>query len=168
MAIWSVWVPCLPWRNLSSNAGARSRRAPWGIAESRGRLKNEVLEAIKTQGDLRRLESATAAITFRLAAKRPKMRECPRCTTLGTDYPNWAVPADHSQALPCVCYRPEDVGNLGGDPLKPILDALVWMEILPDDDWRHLPSVTLRIERVDSLDAEGILVELLAATEPPA
>ena len=57
-------------------------------------------------------------------------------------------------------YRCRDVGNVGGDIAKAILDGIVDMEIIPDDDWQHLPSVSLGIEKVDEISAEGILVTI--------
>ena len=50
------------------------------------------------------------------------------------------------------------MGNTGGQPLKPVLDAFTWLEIWPDDDYTHVPEVTLRIERVAEIADEGIAV----------
>ena len=83
---------------------------------------------------------------------------------LGPDYPTWALP-DQGKPLPCVEYRPKDVGNIGGDVLKPILDALVWMELIKDDDYTHIPEVRLRIERVAEVADEGIYVEMQEVRE---
>lgn len=164
MSTWTFTVPGLPWRNLSSNAGKRSRRDPWSVAESRGRLKNDTMEALK-ECPIPTLDRATATVTLHCTSSRPKAGQCPRCRLLGPDYPSWAIPEKRETPLPCVEYRPKDVGNIGGDVLKPVLDGLVWMEVLPDDDWTHLESVTLRIARVDRLDDERIEVTVQEVEE---
>lgn len=160
----AFFVPALPYRCLSSNAGARSRRDPWSIADARGILKGEVMDAIIGRANLPHFDRASVTVTLVCTSRRPKATECPRCRLLiaGGDYPQWAIP-DRDKPLPCVCYRPKDCGNVGGDPLKPVLDALVWTEIIDDDDWKHVPRVTVAIERVDRLEDEGILVELEGA-----
>lgn len=160
----AFFIPSLPWRNLSSNAGTRSRRDPWGVAESRGALKADTMEALKGVEFTPFTVPVTAEIVLRHTGKRPKMDECPRCRTLGPDYPRWAMP-DVGKPLPCVEYRPKDVGNAGGDVLKPILDGLVWMEVIADDDFTRLVAVTLRIERVGTLDEEGVLVTVAPVEE---
>lgn len=166
---YSFFIPSLPWRNLSSNAGTRSRRNPWDVAESRGRLKGEAMEAIKDLGTLAPFAApVTAQVTLCHTGKRPTAEQCPRCRTLGVDYPNWALPSDRSKPIPCCEYRPKDVGNIGGDVLKPILDALTWMELLEDDDFTRLTAVTLRIARVGDLDQEGVWVTVTEAEEQEA
>ena len=40
--------------------------------------------------------------------------------------------------------------------LKPILDALTYLDILVDDSAEYLTAVTLRIARCSELDDEGI------------
>lgn len=153
MTTLTVEVPALPQRILSSNAGKRSRRDPWSVANARGELKAEVMEALKAVMPLPSFERATADVTLRRSKRRPKLEDCPRCLErfLAGDHPSWGKDR-------CCCYRPDDVGNIGGDPLKPILDALVWMEVLPDDDMEHLLAVTLRIEAVAEVEDEGITV----------
>ena len=161
----SFTVSGLPRRNLSSNAGTRSRRNPWDVAESRGLLKGEAMEAIKSVEHVRFEVPVTAVVTLWHTGKRPTAEQCPRCRTLGADYPNWSIPKDHTKPLPCVEYRPTDVGNIGGDSLKPILDALVWEEVIEDDDWTRLTAVTLRIGRAESLESERIEVTVEAVEE---
>lgn len=154
----SFWVPTLPWRNLSSNAGARSRRNPWDVAESAGRLKAEVMEVIKQARPTAFERPVVAALTVYHTGKRPKKDQCPRCSRLSGDYPSWAVPEKRETPLSCVEYRPTDVGNIGGSVLKPVLDALVWQEVIADDDWTRLTGVYLTIARVPSLADEGLLL----------
>ena len=142
-------VPVLPDRMLSSNAGNRSRRNPWAVAEARGRLKNDTMEALKDLQPLPAFVVCVADVTLHRTNKRPKVEQCPRCLLRALE--------DRS-VDGCCCYRPRDVGNIGGDVLKPVLDGLVWMEVLPDDDYRHLTAVTLRIGEVETLAEECIEV----------
>lgn len=172
----SVFVHALPQRILSSNAGARSRRDPWAVAQARGTLKGDVMFAIMDAHsnpltvlagggtDLPHFDRATATVTLRLTNKKPHATDCRQCVELiaGGEYPSWSMPAA-GKPIPCCHYRPKDVGNMGGDVLKPILDAFTWLEIWPDDDWKHVPEVTLRIERVETIEEEGICVEVTAA-----
>ena len=144
-------VPELPDRLLSSNAGARSRRDPWSVANATGRLKNDTMEALKNIPDLPRFARASATVTLMRSKRRPKLEQCPRCLI--------AAIADRKISA-CRCYRPKDIGNIGGGPLKPILDGLVWMELLPDDDYEHLTAVTLLIEIVPGIEDEGVTVTL--------
>lgn len=136
---------------LSSNAGKRSRRDPWSVAEARGRLKNDTMEALRDLAELPRLERASICITLMRSKRRPKLEQCPRCLERALGGANIDS---------CCCYRPQDVGNIGGDPIKPILDALVWMEILPDDDHTHLVALTLMIEIVETIPEEGYVVTI--------
>lgn len=63
-------------------------------------------------------------------------------------------------------YRPTDVPNIGGDCIKPVVDALVDMGVLPDDDYKHVPGVVLRIEKCQELTDEGYYVEVQELVGP--
>ena len=155
-------VPYLPQRVLSSNAGARSRRDPWSVANAVGLLKGQVMDELVGRRDLPRFETARASVTLRHTNRKPKAEECGPCRELmgSGDFPSWALPDDRSKPIKCCHYRPRDVGNIGGQVIKPVLDALTWREVWEDDDWTHLVEVRLRIERVSELAAEGLVVEV--------
>lgn len=55
-------------------------------------------------------------------------------------------------------YRPKDPSNIGGEIIKGPIDALIDLGILPDDDYKHVKAVTLRLERVKELADEGIVI----------
>ena len=63
-------------------------------------------------------------------------------------------------------YRPSDVGNIGGDVTKGVIDAVVDMGVLPDDDYQHMPGLILRIEKCDELTDEGYYVEVQRLVGP--
>lgn len=149
----AFFVPALPQRVTSSNAGARSRRDPWSVANAIAELKAETMDALIPLCPLPSFERALVTVTFKATNKRPKLEDCPRCLQrhLAGDAPRWAEDR-------CACFRAKDVGNYGGAPLKPVLDALVWMGMLEDDDYVHVPEVRLRIERVVTIEEEGIEV----------
>jgi len=152
-----VFIHALPEKMLSSNAGSRSRRDPWSISTAKMILKGETIAAL--QGcSLPKFQRVTADVTLIHSGKRPKAADCPRCKPRMGDgtYPGYAIPKDRAKPLPCVCYRPMDVGNIGGEPLKPILDALTYLDILADDSAEYLAAVTLRIQRCTTLEQEGI------------
>ena len=157
MSAISVFIPALPERMLSPNAGSRSRRDPWAIGEAKMLLKSETVHALHGC-DLPKLQTATADVTLLHSGKRPKAEACPRCweRVQGGTYPNYALPSDPRKPIPCCCYRPTDVGNIGGDTLKPILDALTYLDVLVDDSAEYLRAVTLRIDRVAEVADEGI------------
>lgn len=153
----AVFIPALPERMLSSNAGSRSRRDPWAISTAKMLLKGETIGALQGVA-LPKLQRVTADVTLVHSGKRPKAQDCPRCRPRLGDgtYPNYALPSDRTKPIPCCCYRPTDVGNIGGEVLKPILDALTYLDILVDDSAEYLTAVTLRIARCTTIDEEGI------------
>jgi len=153
-----VFIHALPEKMLSSNAGSRSRRDPWSISTAKMLLKGETIAALQQNCELPKFQRVTADVTLIHSGKRPKAVDCPRCKPRMGDgtYPGYAIPKDRAKPLPCVCYRPMDVGNIGGEPLKPILDALTYLDILVDDSAEYLAAVTLRIQRCTTLDQEGI------------
>ncbi len=57
-------------------------------------------------------------------------------------------------------YRPRDPSNIGGEIIKGPIDALKDLGILPDDDYRYVPAVVLRIERVKTLEEEGMMLSV--------
>lgn len=129
----TFWVPALPRRALSPNGGARSRRNPWEVAEAK-------------------LELGDVAFHAMLAAHGPNV-------------PHLTPPVRVAVCLYCKhgtknkdgLYRAQDVGNIGGDVLKPILDyAIVRHGVVPDDDYTNIESVTLMVRHVDRLEDEGI------------
>ena len=52
-------------------------------------------------------------------------------------------------------YRPTDPSNIGGDMIKGPMDALTDLQIIPDDSYRYVELVTLRIQKVEELREEG-------------
>ena len=147
-------IPGLPQRLLSSNGGNRSRRDPWAVANAKGELKGETIEALMEIQPLPTFDRCTVALTLLHSNKKPKVEQCPRCLLAAIE---------DRRIDACRCYRPADVGNIGGDVLKPILDGMVWMEMMPDDDWTHLVAVTLRIGRVATVEDERIEVRVQEA-----
>lgn len=144
-------IPVLPDRMLSSNAGNRSRRNPWAVAEAKGALKGATMEALMRAGELPHPTRCTVTVTVWHSGKRPRVEQCPRCLE--------AAMADKSIST-CCCYRPRDVGNIGGDVLKPILDGMVWMEMFADDSADIVEEVRLRIGRVATVAEERIVVNV--------
>lgn len=156
MTSFAFTIPALPDRLLSSNAGGRSRRNPWAVAEAKGVLKNNTMEAMKDHQPIPAFARCTVTVTLYHSNKRPKVEECPRCL----------IEALNGGDAACCCYRPSDVGNIGGDVLKPILDGMTWMEMVTDDDYTHVEAVTLRIGRVATVAEERI--EVYVEGEPVA
>lgn len=157
MSAIDTFIPALPERMLSGNAGSRSRRDPWSLANARMLLKGEAISALQAH-PLPKIQRATADVTLVHSGKRPKAEACPRCRGRIGDgtYPSYAIPKDRAKPLPCVCYRPWDVGNIGGEPLKPVIDALTYLDVLVDDTAEYLTAITLRIQRCTTLEQEGI------------
>jgi hypothetical protein len=131
-----VWIPTLPERSLSPNGGQRSRRNPWQVANSKLELGSATHHAI-------------------LAAYAPTIPhlDAPVAITI-TMY------AKHHVRNGDGFYRPLDASNIGGDVAKPIVDALVRMDILDGDDYKVVEEVRLRVRHVDRLEAEGIRLEV--------
>ena len=132
----SVWVPALPLRALSPNGGQRSRRDPWAVSSAKLELGSATHHAILAAyaPTIPHLD-APVAITITMYAKHH--------TRNGDGY-----------------YRSTDPANLGGDIAKPIVDALVRMDILDGDDYKVVSEVRLRVRHVDRLEAEGIRLEV--------
>ena len=152
LTTFAVFVAALPQQVLSSNAGKNSRRDPWSVANAVGELKDEVVQTLLSLGVLPRFETAVVTVTQRVANRRLKLEDCFRCLNrfLAGDHPKWAEDR-------CACYRPKDVGNVIH---KGVLDALVFMELIEDDDFTHIPELRLRLERVTEIADEGIYVEM--------
>ena len=152
LTAFAVFVPALPQQVLSSNAGKNSRRDPWSVANAVGELKGEVVQTLLALGELPRFTVVVVTITQRVTSRRLRLEQCYRCLNryLAGDHPKWAEDR-------CACYRPKDVGNVIH---KGVLDAIVFMEMLPDDDFTHVTELRLRIERVTAIADEGIYVEV--------
>lgn len=131
-----VWVPALPQRALSANGGGRSRRDPWSLSEAKLALGDVTWHAI-------------------LAAHGPNVPHLtPPVIISATLY------ARHGTKNGDGLYRPTDPSNLGGDCLKPIVDAFVKHQVIPDDSYKYVELVTLRVQHVDRLEDEGVSVNI--------
>lgn len=135
-----VWVPALPARALSPNGGGRSRRNPWELSEAKLALGDVAYHAV-------------------LAAYAPNIPVItPPVVITATLF------ARHGTRNGDGLYRPTDPSNLGGDVLKPLIDyALVRLGVIPDDDYRNVTEVRLRVEHVSEIKDEGVLLEVEAA-----
>lgn len=130
-----IWVPALPSQLLSPNT-TKSRRNPWALSEAR-------------------LELADVAYHAILAAYAPSIpRLNPPVVIRGTFH------ARHGTRNGDGLYRAMDPSNNGGEPFKPLVDALVRAEIIPDDTYKQVEEVRLRIRHVESLAEEGVLMEV--------
>lgn len=132
-----VWVPALPQRPLSPNGGQRSRRNP-----------HEVADAKLTLGDV-----AWHAVRAKYGPDVPTLT--PPVIISLTLY------AKHNAKTGDGLYRPTDPSNIGGDVAKPVIDAgLVKNGVIPDDTYKCVDLVTLRVEHVERLQDEGIALEV--------
>ena len=128
------FVPALPDRVLSPNRGEVKVIA--AVAEERRRMHTEVYFAgLKAQEDrgwkAPKAKRVRVGIVYRCTNKRPKL--------------------DTS-------YRPTDITN-AISALKPVYDALhVELDLFPDDKWQHMELGEHRIERVERLEDEGLLI----------
>ena len=125
---------------LSPNSISGSAQKRRVIASERKRLRAEAAIEIQAKygTEIPSYPAGLVDITYRHSFKRP-----------GDDY-----------------YRPTDCSNIGGDCIKPVIDALVDMGVLPDDDYKHVPAVILRIEKCKELTEEGyyVMVQPLVAS----
>ena len=135
--MFSVFVPMLPARALSANGGGRSRRDPWSLSEAKLELGDCSYHAV-------------------LAAYAPHVPSFTgRVIITATLY------ARHNTKNGDGRYRPRDPSNIGGDCLKPLIDyGLVRLGVIPDDDYLTVDEVRLRVRHVDSLEEEGIRLEV--------
>lgn len=156
MSDFTFTVPVLPDQMLSSNAGNRSRRNPWAVAEAKGALKSATMEALMRLPEVPFFSRCIVAVTVWHSRKKPKVEQCPRCLE--------AALGDKSISS-CLCYRPWDAGNIGGDVLKPILDGMKWMEVFSDDSADIVEEVRLRIGKVATVAEEHIEVCVLEVVE---
>lgn len=142
----SVWVPALPRRALSANGGGRSRRDPFAVQKAKDELGEATYHAI--------------------------------LATCGPNLPTFEPPvvitctlyARHHTHNGDGLYRPQDPSNIGGDILKPIIDTLKPLGVIGDDNYWDaekrtgwVREVRLRVAHVDTLEAEGILLEVAGA-----
>ncbi len=128
----NVLVRTLPGVELSPNSISGSAQKRRAVNKERQRLRAETAVEIQAKygTDIPSYPCGLVDITLRHSFKRPQDN----------------------------FYRPRDVSNIGGDVIKPVIDALVDMSVLPDDDWKHVPGVVLRIEKCAELRDEGYLV----------
>lgn len=132
-----VWVPALPETALSPNGGKRSRRNPWELAEAKLALGDVAYHAV-------------------LGAYAPNIPHLDAPVVITCTLYAW-----HHRRNGDGLYRPTDPSNLGGDVLKPLIDAaLVRTGIIDDDDYKTVAEVRLRIGHVEDLASEGIMLEV--------
>lgn len=158
------FIPALPSRVLSSNGAGRdpktgkqrSRRDPRAVASAKEMLKLET-EAVLATMELPRWDFVRLIFTAHVAFHaRPKLEECPRCL-------RHALAGDRD-LNGCECYRLVDPTNLGGPVTKPIPDALVAYQVIPDDTYKHIEYAVSRLERAEDVAHEGIHVVVQEAT----
>ncbi|KKM03985.1 hypothetical protein LCGC14_1768960 [marine sediment metagenome] len=133
-----VWVPVLAQRILSPN-GARGE-AHQAVSAAKQELLTDTYHAalaVAPQAELPRFAKAIVSFIYRHTCKRPR------------------------DGL----YRPTDPSNLGGDVIKAPMDALVALSIIPDDSYRYVDLVTLRIEKVEELRDEGFEIIVREAND---
>ena len=126
-----VWVPVLAPRILSPN-GSRGE-AHQAVSAAKLQLKTDTYHAmlsVTPQAELPTFEKAVISFTYYHSFKRP------------------------GDGM----YRPTDPSNIGGDMIKGPMDALVDMQIIPDDSYSYVELVTLRIQKVEELREEGFLI----------
>lgn len=126
------FVRHLPKSVITSNRTAQSNTGARGKWAERAELQAETALAIQAtyQQAIPKFQRAATAITYMHTFKKP------------------------GDGL----YRPRDPWNIGGDIAKAVIDGIVDMGVLPDDDWTHIASGTVMIEKVDEIADEGILV----------
>lgn len=127
-----VFLPTLAGAELSANQHAQTIHQRRQRSEERARLRQATCIAIgnKYRPDVPAYAAGLIDITYMCSAKRP------------------------GDGM----YRPRDPSNIGGEIIKGIIDAVVDMGVLPDDDYRYVPAVVLRIERVKTIAEEGIVL----------
>ena len=126
-----LWLPTLPDRVLSPNAG--EIRVIAFVTEARREMHTQVYFAAMEQHKQPwpHWERVRVSITYRCTNKRP------RGDTL---------------------YRPTDITN-AISAMKPVYDALhVELDLFPDDKWQHMELGEHRIERVEELSDEGLWI----------
>lgn len=127
-----IFLDTLAGVELSANKHAQTVHQRRLRSEERARLRQAVTIAIgnKYRPDVPAYAAGLIDITYMCSAKRP------------------------GDGM----YRPRDPSNIGGEIIKGPIDGIVDMGVLPDDDYRHVPAVVIRIERVKTLAEEGIVI----------
>ena len=135
----TAFVPFLPLSVLSPNRGERrGGRVPEDISDAKRQLRGDwalwLLEHDAVRAVQQPFERARVTLTM-------------RCQDAHAVRPSDGV------------YRPTDVGN-AVYALKAGIDGLIDAGLIIDDDWRHVPELVGRIERVYDRASEGVLVEV--------
>lgn len=148
MASIQFHVRHLPPRVITSNSWSDNKQKALGIHAAKEEISAEVMLAARAAlgPDLPYVECCAIGITYIHTFKRP------------------------GDGL----LRLTDPGNVGGNIAKAVIDALTpeskpdkngmvkkaGLGIIPDDDWTHVKSVTLMVEKCDEIADEGIFVHI--------
>ena len=132
MSTFTLWVPYLPSAVLSSNGPHGS---PFVKNTARQEMRSNVFHSAVSYmptSDIPRYKKGRLSITYRHTFKRP------------------------GDGL----YRPTDPFNIF-EPCKPVVDAIVDLEVLPDDTYKYVVVGDCGIERVERLEDEGLLITVV-------
>lgn len=125
----------LPSTHLSPNRGERKEgRAAFAISGAKMQMRGDVARELLSEMRVREVELPFDPCVMRLTLR-------------------WYKRARDGY------YRPMDVGNAIYS-LKAAIDGVKDAGLLVDDDYAHLVELAGRIERCDSYEEEGLLVEI--------
>lgn len=133
----SVFIPgLLPSKWLSPNRGERKEgRVPIAISEAKGKMRGEVAVALLADECVKAIDSPLDPAHVVLVLRWFKR-------TKGTNL-----------------YRPEDAGNAIYS-LKAAIDGIIDAGLVVDDGYQHVAILSGRIERCDSPEDEGLLIQV--------
>ena len=140
----SFWVPSLGGQSLSSNA-KDGKRHPMAVYKAKEALQEAAyFAALEQLGPLPakpRIEFSDILLDFHICyGRRPKDG----------------------------IYRFTDPSNGGGDVAKPIVDALRYAKVIPDDTYKHVRMFSTHITPVETLAEEGVQVTVRPVIEEAA
>ena len=146
------FYPALPKRSLSPNARVRHLHNSDAVLELRSGATDHLLSYEGVRALTEPFAKARISVTWHLTNRKPKIEQCPRCLV-------WAIEHPRSNETTCLCYRPRDPGNAAA-VLKAFFDGVTDAGVWKDDTWQFMELGLIARKLVESLDDEGLYVEI--------
>lgn len=158
----SFWIPALPRVVLSTNGTRREKRNPWSVSDAKGELHALALKAASECGRSEPFEGLVDVVVVLHVMRDARKVECPRCLERAIGEPSKFNGT-------CLCYRPLDPSNIGGEVIKPVIDGgLVGSGLITDDRSEYVRWVMLGLVRVQTVEQEGYEVTVRPVAEEAA
>ena len=165
----TFFVPALPRAVLSSNGDPREPRNRWTKGHAKEEIGSIALQAsIEAYPDVEPFDGQVDVMLV-FCVRPSRNADCPRCLQRALENGNRRFNFNGE----CLCYRPTDPSNIGGEVTKSIIDYGVAggpptdrvTRLITDDAHQYVRYVLLGRRKVEAIEEEGVEVSV-RAVEP--